>query len=327
MSSRSLLDLFRTLASFAPERTVLNDAPWETYVPWAIGNGLAPLASYNLEYVLAGSKAPQWAREQLAAIYQGSANDNVLKLVMFKRLVDKLEGRKLVLMGSAVLAEALYPHLAFRPIIDLELLVRRMDVEPFTGYLANHEFKPDDTGYEDSAATRVLSDGATSILLFTEPLGPAGKPLVDEIFERAILNRLYGSSIYRPSAEDTLLLAVLALAREGFAVPFIAFVDLRELIIGAPTLGDPQQLKPDPAVLLARAKEWKLERSLWAALTLIERLFPETHEAVAPLLPELSRTSRTLLERGVVQPLSTLTGALTEKRGAARLRRLLTGGR
>ena len=327
MSSRSLLDLFRTLSAFSPERTSLADAPWETYVPWAIGNGLAPLASYNLEYVLVGSQAPRWAREQLASIYQGSANDNVLKLVMFKRLVDKLEGRKLILMGSAVLAEALYPHLAFRPVIDLELVVRRMDVEPFTGYLSNHDFKVDDTGYEDSAATRVLSDGATSILLYSDPFGAAGKPFVDGLFERAIPNRLYGSSIYRPSAEDTLLLAVLSLARQGFAVPFISFVDMRELVVGAPTLGDPLELKPHPTTLLERAAAWKLERSLWAALTLIERLFPETRDAVQPLLPELSRTSRTVLERGVVQPLSTLTGALTEMRGAARLRRLLTGGR
>lgn len=327
MSSRSLLDLFRTLSAFSPQRTVLDDAPWETYVPWAIGNGLAPLASYNLEYVLVGSKAPRWAREQLASIYQGSANDNVMKLVMFKRLVDKLEGRKLILMGSAILAEALYPHLAFRPVIEIELLMRRMDVDPFTGFLSHQEFKPDDTGYEDSGATRVLSDGATPLLLFTEPLGPAGRPLVDGIFERAVPNRIYGSSVYRPSAEDTLLLAILSLARQGFAVPFISFVDLRELIIGAPTLDDPLELKPNRTVLLERAAAWKLDRSLWAALTLIERLFPETRETVQPLLPELSRTSRTLLEKGVVQPLSTLTGALTEKRGAARLRRLLTGGR
>lgn len=327
MSSISLLELFRTLATFSPKRTVLEDAPWETYVPWAIGNGLAPLASYNLEYVLAGSRAPQWARGQLLSIYQGSANDNVLKLVMFKRLVGNLEGRRLILMGSAILAEALYPHIAFRPVIELELLMRRMDVEPFSGFLANQDFKPDTTGYEDSAATRVLSDGSTPILLFTDPLGAAGRPLIEGVFERAIVNPLYGSSVYRPSPEDTLLLALLSLAREGFAVPFVSFVDLRELVLGAPTLGDPLELKPDPEVLLARAAEWKLERSLWAAMTLVERLFPETHDDVQPLLPKLSRTSRTLLERGVVTPLSTLTGALTETRGAARLRRLLTGGR
>ena len=37
----SMLQLFRTLTSFSPPRTELKDAPWETFVPWAIGQGLA----------------------------------------------------------------------------------------------------------------------------------------------------------------------------------------------------------------------------------------------------------------------------------------------
>ena len=97
----TLLDTFRVLSSFSPARQSLADAPWDAYVDWAIANGLAALSAYNLEYRLAGGDAPEWARDQLLSVYQGTANDNVMKLVNFKRIVDKLEGRKVLVLGGA----------------------------------------------------------------------------------------------------------------------------------------------------------------------------------------------------------------------------------
>ena len=133
----SLLDTFRVLASFSPGRTSLRGAPWEEYVDWAIGQGLAPLAAYNLEYRLGGGNAPEWVRDRLLSIYQGSVNDNVMKLVNFKRAVDELEGRRIVLLGGASYAESLYPHVAFRPVLDLDLLLPASDLDGLagTGYL------------------------------------------------------------------------------------------------------------------------------------------------------------------------------------------------
>ena len=58
----TLTDMFRTLTSFAPVRVDLRGGPWEEYVARAIGQGLAPLSAYNLEYRLGGAGAPDWAR-------------------------------------------------------------------------------------------------------------------------------------------------------------------------------------------------------------------------------------------------------------------------
>ena len=54
----SFLELFRVLASFDPPRVDLSKAPWDAYVNWSIGQGLAPLAAYNLEYRLGQCGAP-----------------------------------------------------------------------------------------------------------------------------------------------------------------------------------------------------------------------------------------------------------------------------
>ncbi|MFL5348780.1 MAG: nucleotidyltransferase family protein [Hyalangium sp.] len=319
----SLFDTFRTLASFDPPRRSLKGAPWEEYTDWAIAQGLAPLAAYNLEYRLGGADSPEWVRDRLLSIYQGSVNDNVMKLVNFKQIVDELEGRKLLVMGGAAFAEAMYPHVGFRPVLDIHVLLKRVDVDGFSGYLSQHHFKPekDET---HSGATRLLSDGRTAIYLFADVLGPNRREEFQGIFDRARPWKVYGPSIYRPDLEDALLLLCLEHARQGYQVPWLSFVDLRELATGATSMGGLYSRPLDLAALQERARAWRLERALYTSLSIVARLFPETAGAVEAARPQLRRATQQLLNRLVVEPVS-VPGSLGVLRGADRLRRLLTG--
>jgi hypothetical protein len=318
----SLLDTFRVLASFDPPRGSLRGAPWEQYVDWAIAQGLAPLAAYNLQYRLGGADVPEWVRDRLLAIYQGSANDNVMKLVNFKQMVDDLQGRKLVLFGGGAFADSLYPHVAFRPVTELQLLMKRLDVDGFAGYLSNHEFKPEDaTG---SGATKVVSDGRTLILLYSDVLGPQRREQAAGILERAKPMRMYGPSIFRADLEDAVLLVALEHARQGYEVPWLSFLDLRELVTGAKQMGGPYSRPLDVPALLARAAEWRLERALYTSLAIVARLFPDAAPDATAAFPPLRRATRELLDRTVVGAVST-PGAVTALKGMERVRRLLTG--
>ncbi|HEX8435816.1 nucleotidyltransferase family protein [Archangium sp.] len=319
----SLLDTFRVLASFNPPRGSLRQAPWEEYVDWAIAQGLAPLASYNLEYRLTGADAPEWARDRLLSIYTGSVNDNVMKLVNFKRSVDELEGRKLLVLGGAAFADVLYPHVGFRPVLEIQLLLRRMDVDAFAGYLAQHEFRPepDESGH---GAAKVVSDGRTAIYLYADVLGPERRAEVQGIFDRATPMKMYGPSMFRPDLEDAVLLVCLEHARQGYQVPWLSYLDLRELVTGATSMGSVFSRPLDVPALLERARAWRLERALYTSLSIIGRLFPETAEGLKPALPPLRRATRELLDRLVVQPASE-PGQMSQIRGSERLRRLLTG--
>jgi hypothetical protein len=319
----SLLDTFRILASFDPPRGSLRAAPWEEYVDWAIAQGLAPLAAYNLEYRLAGANAPEWARDRLLSIYQGSLNDNVMKLVHFKRCVDELEGRKLLLLGGAAFSEALYPHVGFRPVLEIQVLLKRVDVEGFAGYLSQHQFRPE-KDESHSGAVKVVSDGRTPVYLFADVLGPQRREPLQGVFERALPMKVFGPSMYRPDLEDALLLACLEHARHGYQVPWLSFVDVRELVTGAKWMGGPYSRPLDVAALHERARAWRLERALYTSLALVGRLFPEAAEAATAAFPPLRRATRELLERLVVTPASQ-PGRMTYLRGTERLRRLLTG--
>jgi hypothetical protein len=52
---------------------------------------------------LGAAQIPEWVRHRLLSLYQGSANDNVMKLVNLKRAIDDLEGRRIVLVGGAAI--------------------------------------------------------------------------------------------------------------------------------------------------------------------------------------------------------------------------------
>ena len=321
----SLLDTFRVLSAFDPPRRSLADAPWNQYVDWAIAQGLAPLAAYNLEYRLAGGGAPEWARDRLLSVYQGSLNDNVMKLVNFKRAIDDVESERIILLGGASFSESLYPHIAFRPVPDIHLLVARARMGRLVEHLAGSHFRPEPSAEDDEGAAAILSDGRTQLLLFADLLGARREAEERGLFERALPVRVYGPSMYRLDLEDAILALCLQQARAGYQVPMLFFLDLRELLTGAQFTRGAYSRPPDFAALKQRASTWKIERALFASTSIIERLFPSAAAAGRQAQPELRAPTRRLLERLIIDPVSRL-GQTRVLRGADRMRRLLAGG-
>ena len=205
----------------------------------------------------------------------------------FKRAVDELDGRRVVLFGGASFIDSLYPHVAFRPVSDIRLLVSPADLDGLAGWLGRAEFKPEKEMPGDTfAGERLLSDGRTSIYLHASL---SGSPALDAaMIARATANRVYGPSSFRLTIEDALLVQVLMHKKMWWNVPVLELIDVRELVLGAPSLGGAYSVPPDAAVLKARAKEWKIEAALYVALEVTARLFPETAEAARALAPEVS---------------------------------------
>jgi hypothetical protein len=314
-----LKDLFQTLAAFSPAPRTFPGAPWEAYAEWAVGQGLGPLAAYNLEYRLgASSGVPEGVRDRLLGIYQGTVNDNVMKMVGFKRAVDELEGRRFLLVGAASFADALYPHVAFRPVIDLHLVVPPGDATPFANFLKRADYRP--APDEAHPKALVLTDGRCLLTLHENLVGDAAED--EGLFLRSSAYSIYGPSARRLSMEDALLVQVLLISRAGFEVPLIELVDVRELLLGAPSMGGVYSRPLDAEAVRRRAKVWGCERGLWVLASLAERLFPETRGVAEAVKPSLSFPVRELLERLVVAPLSEV-GREQSFRGEEALRALL----
>lgn len=312
------------LSEFSPAKPAATAEAWDALPELAPRHGLAPLIAHNIQYGLSGSGAPTVIRDSLLGHYQGALADNVLKFVTLKKLLAEVPERRAMLLDSAALADALYPHVAFRPTGELRLLVQSAElpvfVEAFRRFGHPPSPRPDPLG-----GVATASDDKVMVVFHTRLFPEARGAEEEALWGRAVVHRGFGRNALRPAAEDALLVQVLLLARQGFDVPLIHWVDLREFVRGSTDLGGPYSRPLDGDALRDRARRFGLERALWTALEGVARLFPLQAEAAHALQPKLRSRSSALLERLVVAPVSA-TARREPYRGEMRLRRLLTGG-
>jgi hypothetical protein len=262
-------------------------------------HGLASIVSYQLEYRLVATwRAPAAVRERLQITFNGLLNDNVHKLTRLKQLLSQEGAPDTLLLGAAALADSFYPHIAFRPVESIDLLVR-----PDRFADAERLFA------EGGLARRGnrLGDGQIEVRLWTQPPGLAlSRGELDALWTRRVAARPYGRSAFRPSPADALLLQVAALAQEAFQVVRVLLVDLREMALraaaGEPFDGPGGEAALDERELLARAREWHLGRALYAAMVLVADLFPEADQAARRLAPAIPARAAALLVRAIVRP-------------------------
>jgi hypothetical protein len=277
----ALLDALRALTSFSPP-AVLPDCDPGLLGDVLLAHGLAPLASFQLEHTRLGAAAPVELRERLLSVYQGVANDNVLRMVTLRGVLRAAEGVPVVLLDGAAYIDWLYPHLAFRPAGDLRLALAAKDAQRFADAIRGG-MQLERT--EHGGRTAVFGDGRLTVAaqegLFS---GAAADPLV---FERSAPYRAFGPTAARPSAEDALLSTVGEQALLGLRAPLITYVDVRELL----------QLPLDREYVLARARALGLARALHGVTRLAALFFPEIADAAAALRPELGAAERLAVER------------------------------
>ncbi|AKU92425.1 nucleotidyltransferase family protein [Vulgatibacter incomptus] len=313
------------LTRFSPARGIDDPPSWEEAVPFLAHHGLAAIAGYNLQYRMPDADAPDSAKDLLLGYLQGLANDNVFKLMTLKGVATALGGEPLVLLDGAALGEPLYPHVAFRPVPELRILVRAGESERIAEAMRAEQFVEMEADEPDpDAPAKVLFNDRFFTKLYEHVLPVRGEE--PGLFERTVRVRAFGPGVCRLSAEDAFLVHVLSMARRGFAVPLIYFVDLREMVKGEASvaLGRGPGAPLDVAVVRERAKAFGAERALWAGLELLAFFHPDVAEAARALQPELSLPSRALLEAGVVGPAKALDRE-RQLRGLGKLVQLLLG--
>jgi hypothetical protein len=279
-----LLPALRALASFGPV-AALPPCDLEALAPLLVAHGLAPLASWHCEQTRLGASLPEPFRETLLGQYQGTVNDNVLRLVTLRNALKELAGPRVVLLDGAAYVDWLYPHMAWRPVSDLRLAVRGADGRAVADHLGLLGLKLLET--RDDGRTAVFGDGQLELRL-QEGL-TAGGPEEPRLFEQATPMRAFGPSAARPSAEDALLCAVGDLAALGLWAPLIRYLDLRELL----------RLPQDAASVKSRAEAAGLSRALHGATLLCGWFFPEVEAAAAALRPALGAVERVAVEQVV----------------------------
>lgn len=247
-------------------------------------HGLAPLASYHLETRRIGAGLPLAFREKLLTLYQGTVNDNVFRMVTLRSVLREAAGVPAVLLGGAAYVDWLYPHLAFRPVGEVQLAVRGEDGPHFAEAAARAGFGLEGTGRGERTAT--FGDGRITLSIQEGPWpGAAEEP---GLFERARPYPALGPAAARPAPEDALLATVAEQALLGLYAPLVTFVDLRELVRLSPPL--------DAAAVRERAAALGLSRALHGSMALLAHFFPSVDGQAGALRPELAAAERVLVE-------------------------------
>jgi hypothetical protein len=316
--------LLLKLTSFTAARPQATREDWRALPQLAAPHGVGPLIAYQVEYRLAGAGAPPEVRDALLSHYQGAIADNVYKFVNLKKLLAECPDRPAVLLDAAAAADALYPHVAFRPVHELRIWVRASDLAAVQKAFAEagYPVRPND---DELGGQAINSDDRTRVVIHTRLFPEARQAEETALWERKTLHRAFGANAYRPEMEDAFLTSVLLMARAGFDTPLLHVIDLREFVRGSPDLAGPYSRPLDRQKVLDRARALKLERALWVAMELVGGMYPELAETAHALQPALRGASQALLRTLVIQPALDLTRE-QGFRGAKRIRTLLSGG-
>jgi hypothetical protein len=275
-----LLPAIRALCAFDPPKA-LPPCDLDALARVLTAHGLAPLASYHVEHTRLAVGLPDEFREALLAVFQGTINDNVLKLVTLRNVLKDAPEVPVVLLDGAAYVDWLYPHMAWRPVSDLRLAVRGADGPAFAA-ATTAGLKLERTEHDGRVA--VFSDGHIEVTL-QEGLWPGGAE-DDALYWRAVPYKAFGPAAGRPSPEEAILCAAGDLGQAALWAPLLRYLDFRELL----------RLGAEVAYVKERAAALGLSRALYGACVLTAWFFPEVAAQAEALRPSLGPVERAALE-------------------------------
>lgn len=246
---------------------------WELVFRLAYWHHMLPLLYWNLIHV--DAPVPAWIMESLKRAFNQNVRQALAMTGELLRIIDLLGERKIVAVPykGPVLADRLYGNIALRQSADLDIIVRRCDVEGARDILIQRGYVPSvmviganrDFQVESRYSERFDRPDSVVELHWAFTNKDVVFPLtLDNLLPRLTEHVLFGKkSILAFSPEDTLLILCVHGAKHSW--------DRLEWICGIAELIDTAQL--DWSGLIARAIETRSSRRLLLGLSLSHDLY------------------------------------------------------
>ena len=275
--SRWLLSRLRSLSGRDAPSSPPDSLNWELLLTFAEAHGLAPALGFALR-AKAPEAAPAEVLERLTRQFTQSVARHLLLSRELNRLVRlfKAHGVPLIPLKGLVLAEALYPHPALRPISDLDLLIRPEDVLRADGLLRDSGCRRMADAHSwsfDIAYDRATFYEGPTFLRVDLHWGLVNDPRYSwdqreglTVWERAIPIRVADEEALGLCPEDLLLYLALHLAIHHAFSGLLWYWDLALLL-------DRRGATLDWEAVIARASRWRVRNALFFALLGLEMFF------------------------------------------------------
>lgn len=265
----------------------LKQEDWELLVHASQRWGTTPLLYRSLHPLLSDLTVPQGVQEHLRTSYHLSAGRNIRlyhQLFQLLRLCHS-EGVAVMALKGAHLSQFVYGNCALRPMGDLDLLVKRSDIETVTHLLRQDGYLsvPQDAGSADVHIPVFSKKHSVPCEIHFNIVAPpfSGRFDVSDLWERARHVSLNGLPVFTLCPEDLLLhLCAHSTVQHGFVTGIVPFIDISRTLEH-----HRDELAWDQ--LLARAREWGMTRCLYLMLYLSKELMgtPVTDKTLQDLNP------------------------------------------
>jgi hypothetical protein len=237
------------------------------------------------------------ALERARAMQHANRVRTDILLRAMRRVGELLAGEEFILLKGCDYLFRLYdaPHL--RQMADIDLLVpeSRMEAvhERFRAAEMPQQFPSGGVDRLPSHHETVFKLGDVTVELHRSFIQRARNRIdYDAIWSRRVRANIPGVDAFRLSDTDALLYHALGLAIKEFDVPLVRYFDLYLMF---------EQFTGDLDDLAQRAREWHIERALYASLRQLAVVFPELTSRIAPLTERLlSPAKRHFIDTRVV---------------------------
>lgn len=248
------------------------DYDWDALLHASHRNKTTPILYYTLSPFFSDIRVPAQIQQKLRETYHRAAARNMRVYQQLLKLVRIFnnEGISVILLKGAHLAGLVYGNVALRPMGDLDLLVRNLDLLRVSELLVEHGYSAskEDVGCAQEHLPPFKKDDSLSIEIHFNIVSPpfSQKFDVEELWQRARKESIQGVNVLTLCPEDLFLhLCVHACIHHGFDNGIMPFVDITRTL-------ERCQKEIDWDKVLIRGRQWGVIRCVYVMLALSEKM-------------------------------------------------------
>jgi hypothetical protein len=265
------------------------DMDWDEFMRYADRHGLSPLVYNQLQSdVEVWSMVPAAVQEQLVQRYRFSAHRNLKIYYQFLKLVRNLQKDdiQIILLKGVFLAYAVYGDRALRPMLDVDILVKRKELTRIENALLAHGFRLSDWKHRDWCLKNhyhlvyYQPELSFNLEIHWDIQRPnASYPIeIDELWQGAQAVTIAGVELMTLSLEHLLLYQCLHIAKHSFGLGLRNFCDLAAIL-------ERYQHEIDWQQVQAEAMRWHIAKALYLSLYFTNEFFGIRESVMDTLQP------------------------------------------
>ncbi len=273
-----------------PELNELLSGPldWKFVSEVARSGNISQLLYYNLKGLPNGSPVPLPVMEDLERAYRETCARNMLLFAELRTILDafRLAGSKAIVLKGAALAGIVYPDIGLRPMLDIDLLVKKDELSiadkimTNLDYAAVHGSKPQKWHMKNHFHLPPYRHAWKPVIVeihWRVTMGSSSND-IDRWWERAVVRDNVGYRIPVPSPEDMLTHLSLHLFNHGYDNGFAlrGLCDIFEVLRH-------YRDEIDWKMLQDEMKMQGIEKQVHSMLYLVRELYAVTDDAFVPI--------------------------------------------